>query len=324
MMKLARWCLPVLLLAACSEAPEPLLGTVEWDRLQVLAEVSEPVVELAVKEGQSVEKGELLLRLDPRRVQAQLDEAQAQQHQARARLSELRNGAREETVAAARAELEGAVSREHNARLQFQREQALFERGTIPRSQLDNTSNQLRTASAEVKARRAQLSELVKGTRLEALEQGEAALEAANARVAQLQRARQRLDVVAPVSGQVDSLPHRLGDQPRAGDALVALLAGETPYARVFVPESRRAATREGDRYRIQVDGIAESFEGVIRSVRSDPAFTPYYALSGDDASRLVYQAEIILTGEAAKGLPAGLPCQAWPLLTEDKPHAGP
>ena len=42
--------------------------------------------------------------------------------------------------------------------------------------------------------------------------------------------------------------------------------------------------------------------------IRSEPAFTPYYALVGKDAARLSYLAEIELTGQEARNLPAGLP----------------
>jgi len=41
--------------------------------------------------------------------------------------------------------------------------------------------------------------------------------------------------------------------------------------------------------------------------VRSEPSFTPYYALSGDDAARLSYLAEVTLGNDAAQ-LPPGLP----------------
>ena len=41
--------------------------------------------------------------------------------------------------------------------------------------------------------------------------------------------------------------------------------------------------------------------------IRSEPSFTPYYALIGEDAARLSYLAEVSLGGEAAE-LPAGLP----------------
>ena len=42
--------------------------------------------------------------------------------------------------------------------------------------------------------------------------------------------------------------------------------------------------------------------------IRSEPGFTPYFALVGKDAARLSYLAEIELTGEDARSLPAGLP----------------
>jgi HlyD family secretion protein len=42
--------------------------------------------------------------------------------------------------------------------------------------------------------------------------------------------------------------------------------------------------------------------------IRSEPSFTPYYALVGKDAARLSYLAEIALDGKDAARLPAGLP----------------
>jgi HlyD family secretion protein len=41
--------------------------------------------------------------------------------------------------------------------------------------------------------------------------------------------------------------------------------------------------------------------------IRSEPSFTPYYALTGEDAARLSYLAEVSLGSDAAE-LPAGLP----------------
>jgi HlyD family secretion protein len=61
----------------------------------------------------------------------------------------------------------------------------------------------------------------------------------------------------------------------------------------------------------VQVQGVAGTFAATIRSLRSDPAFTPYFALTGDDASRLAYRAELVLEGDAATKLPAGLPVEA-------------
>ena len=47
-------------------------------------------------------------------------------------------------------------------------------------------------------------------------------------------------------------------------------------------------------------------------NVRPSSSFTPYYALAGDDAARLVYRAELVLQGDGAADLPAGLPASAY------------
>ncbi|MBF6723718.1 biotin/lipoyl-binding protein, partial [Acinetobacter baumannii] len=78
-----------LLLCACGAEPgAPLPGTLEWTRIDVLAEVSEPVIALNVTEGEPVEAGEVLLRLDPRRTDARLAAAHADARRLMARLEE--------------------------------------------------------------------------------------------------------------------------------------------------------------------------------------------------------------------------------------------
>ncbi len=73
-------------------------------------------------------------------------------------------------------------------------------------------------------------------------------------------------------------------------------------------PEPIRAGVRVGTTARVHVDGHEEVLEGTVRMIRSEPGFTPYYALAGEDAARLSYLAEIALPSGEAAGLPAGLP----------------
>lgn len=301
-----------ILAAGCSRhEPPPLLGTLEWDRVTVAAEVSEPIVSIAVAEGDRVKSGDLILSLDPRRSDAALAQARAEQRRAEAALTELRRGTRIETIDAARATLTGAESTRANALRERDRLAEIRKRGLIAQADLDNAETALRTASASSNAARANLTQLLNGTRVEDIEQAEAALAAAQAAAEHAALKRARLDVRAPRDGEVDALPFKPGDQPPLGASLVSLLAGAAPYARVYVPASQRAALAEGAHCRVRVQGVAEAFDATLRTLRSDPAFTPYYALSGEDASRLAYRAELVLPGEAARRLPAGLPVQA-------------
>jgi HlyD family secretion protein len=300
------------MLAACTHKAQPrLLGTLEWDRASVAAEASEPIVSIAVVEGAAVHAGDPILELDPRRTDADLARARAQMQQAQAQLAVLRHGARAETVDGARADLARAAATAGNAARERERSISLLKEGVTTRSAYDRADSDARGAEAAERSARAKLDELVHGTRPEDIDQAEAAAAAAQFEAQSLQLKRERLSVRAPRDGRVDALPFKLGDQPPLGATLVNLLAGSAPYARVYVPASQRTQLDVGARCTVLVEGIATPFAASLRSLRSDPAFTPYYALSGDDASRLAYRAELILEGEAATHLPAGLPVTA-------------
>lgn len=305
--------LAALLLAACGgDDGDHLPGQLEYERIALPAELSEPVLALAVREGQPVAAGELLARLDPRRADARLARAEAELRQHQARLSELIHGARPETLDAARAALSRAQAVAVDAQREQRRLAELRQRELIAQAELDRADTARRRADADVRAADAQLRELTRGTREEQLRQAEAAVAAARAAVDEARIARDRLDLRAPRDGRVDALPFKPGDQPPPGAAVVTLLAGE-PYARVFVPAARRADMHQGQRFQVRIEGMAGVVAGTLRSIASEPAFTPYFALAGDDASRLVYRAEIVLD-ETARTLPAGLPLTATPV----------
>ena len=295
-------------------APAPMLGTLEWDRIAVTAEVSEPITQILVKEGDLVEADQLLMTLDPRRTQALLDAARADERRLTAALDELRHGARIETIDASRAALARTQATAANARLARDRAAEVRKKGLNSQADLDNANAALRQADADANAARANLDELLHGTRAEDLAQGEAALAQAQANVAQLGVTLERLSVRAPRAGRVDTLPFKLGDRPPQGAGVVSFLVGDAPYARVFVPEAQRTTLRQGARFNVKVEGIDRAFTATALRIASEASFTPYYALTGDDASRLVYRAELGLDGEEARNLPAGLPCQVTPL----------
>jgi HlyD family secretion protein len=305
---------PVLIttLIGCAEpGPVPLVGALEWDRIAVTAELAEPVLRWDVAEGQRVAAGDVLLEQDARRQDARIAEAESQLAAHKARLAELTHGARIETIDAARANLARARAAQTDAESEHVRVAELRKRELVAASALDQALAARNQRRAETQAAEAQLRELTQGTRPEQVEQAAAAVEQARAALTTLTLTRERLTVRAPRSGRVDALPFRPGDQPSVGAELVSLLVGEAPYARVFVPAPRRAALAPGARFAVRVEGIAEPFAATLRSIRSEPSFTPYYALAGDDASRLVYRAELVL--ENGVDLPAGLSVTAVP-----------
>jgi HlyD family secretion protein len=272
------------------------------------------VLSWAVAEGDRVPADAVLLTLDPRRQQARLEEARFRLAEADARLAELAHGARSETIQAARAALSSARAAQADAESEYTRVAELRSRDLVSASSLDQALAARDQRRAETEAAAAALEELTVGTRPEQVEQAAAAVDAAKAAVRGQELTLERLVVRAPRAGIVDALPFHPGDQPPVGAELVSLLVGDAPYARVFVPAGRRTELTPDAEFEIRIEGIDAPFTATVRSVRREPSFTPYYALTGDDASRLVFRAELMLRGDAAAALPAGLPLTAIPL----------
>ncbi len=308
-------CLLMLLpftLAGCAETePPPFIGTLEWDRVAVTAELAEPVLSWSVAEGDHVEAGTVLLEQDARRQDARIAEARGNLAASEARLAELAHGARIETIDAARANLARARAAQTDAEAEYTRVAELRKRELVSASVVDQALAARNQRRAETQAAEAQLRELTQGTRPEQIEQAAANVDTARASLASLELTRERLTVRAPRTGRIDALPFHPGDQPPVGAELVSLLVGDAPYARIFVPAPRRAEVSVGDVFDIRIEGVAAPYKAKVRSVRSEPSFTPYYALAGDDSTRLVYRAELVLEGGA--DLPAGLPLRASP-----------
>jgi HlyD family secretion protein len=300
-------------MTGCTEpGPAPIVGTLEWDRVAVTAELAEPVLEWAVAEGDPVEAGTVILEVDARRQDARIAEALSQVAMTEAQLAELTHGARVETIDAARANLARARAAQEDAESEYLRIAELRKRELVSASAVDQALAARNQRRAETSRAEAELRELTQGTRPEQIDQATAAVAAARAALETLKLTRERLTVRAPRAGRIDALPFRPGDQPPVGAELVSMLVGDTPYARVFVPAPQRAQLKIGARFDVHVQGVPTPYPATLRSIRSEPSFTPYYALAGDDASRLVYPAELVLDGGA--DLPAGLPVTAVPL----------
>ena len=261
----------VLLLSACgSDSALPLTGTLERDRMELVAEAQEPIVEIAVHEGDRVKAGQLILQLDGSEAKAKLAQAQA---------------ARDEAAA----HLPGTDATFTRAQKDYDRIQKLVKQGTRPASDLDQARDALDNARAERNAAAA------------ALAQAQAALDEAKISL-------DRLTVRAPRDANVDSLPYHLGERPPARAVVAVLLDAGSAYAQVYIPEPLLTRAVTGTRATLKFDGMDKTYTGTLRYISQDASFTPYYSLTERDRSRLAYLAKVYLQPGDAAELPSGAP----------------
>lgn len=180
-------------------------GTVVARRAVNLSfEGSGRVERVAVDEGASVATGDVLAELDVELLGAERARTASSRVPLQARLDELINGPRKETIAAARADLQALEEELSLAQLQRDRRAELVEKGTVSREQLETLAASVDTLTARRSASEARLSELENGTREETLAAQRGALAEVDAALAAIDVQISRSKLVAPFDGQIE------------------------------------------------------------------------------------------------------------------------
>ena len=205
--------------------------------VKIAPEVSGEIVEIAVREGQTVRKGQLLLRIKPDTYRAQVESQQA-----------ALSGARSASVQN-RAQLTKAES-------DYRRIQKLYEGGLISEAERN-------TAKAAYDGAKAALDSANSG-----IEQAEGALR-------QINEALSKTIIASPVDGTISSLTSRAGERvvgtsQFAGTEVMRIADLNNMEARVNVNENDVVDVKVGDVARISVDAYPDrEIRGVVREIAS-------------------------------------------------------
>jgi HlyD family secretion protein len=310
-MRLLVLLIPVLFLTSCDTARQHkvALGTLERDRIAHATAASEVIIAQPFPQGSTVKKGAVLVRLDDTLQKVQISKAEAELAQAAANLDKLRNGARAEELAAATAKVTGAKAVLAESEAQYARLSSLVRQNITSKGDLDKALSARDVAKANLNAGVEELRTLTNGTRAEDLRAAKGKVDAAAAALAGEKKRLADLSIVAAADGILDDLPWKVGERPPAGTPLAVVLAGNAPFARVYVPEPYRVKIKTGSTLTVHVDGLDVPITGQVRWISSEPAFTPYYALNQEERARLMFLAEVQLPDNQAQ-LPDGVPAQ--------------
>ena len=181
-MRIVATTVAVLLLASCAnKSTNEALGTLERDRIVLKATANEIILEQPVPEGTKVTAGTLLVQLDDTRQQAVVARAQARggagQGPAR-RIAQWRAPRRHR-----RARAPGSPARAprwSRPSASYQRAKQLLQQKLAAQATLDQALANRDSAEAALQSAQEELLRLTNGTRQEQLDQGAAALQAAD------------------------------------------------------------------------------------------------------------------------------------------------
>ena len=127
-----------------------------------------------------------------------------------------------------------------------------------------------------------------------AFEEAEAVLRTAEAR---LNSARTRLDrrrIVSPVTGIVQEVYFRQGEQVQPGRPILSLLPPGGVRVRFFVPQAELPKVKLGERIAVKCDGCAADLVARVNFISAQAEFTPPVIYSQEERARLVFRVEAI------------------------------
>ncbi len=301
--------------AGCAEpdaGPTPWQGIVEFEERRLAFEVPGRLLAIDVDEGDVVEPGQPIARLDDTLERLARDAAAAQARAARSELELLEAGSRPEDIQQVKASLRAAQATRQLAEETLAREDELAAQGVGVAAELDAARTALATASARQRELEATLKRLRRGARDQEIAAAAARLDAAEAAVT-ASDARIARHVLVPEGGGVVLDVHVENDEViQAGAPVVTVADVEHPYVDVFVPQQHVDGVALGDRVHVRVDAHALPFEGRVEHIARSTEYTPRFLFSDRERSNLVVRVRVRVDAPAGD-LHAGLPAFATP-----------
>ena len=258
--------------------------------VNISADTMGRVTDLAVEEGQRVQKGQFLLQIDPRNLTSAFNQTQASLAAARSQMDQLRVSS------------ESAKASLKQAQENFARQQQLFKQGLTPKEALDSAENTLKMRQAEVNANERQIE-----TQRLRIQQEQAVLENAKFNLSKVR-------IESPITGIVtrrnieEGETVVVGTMNNAGTVLLTVADMAVIEAEVEVDETDIPSVQLGQPTKVTIDAMpGKSFTGKVTEIGNSPIQAAGAAAASQATN---FKVKITLDGEIPEVRP-GFTCTA-------------
>jgi HlyD family secretion protein len=300
-----------LLGGGCRESQDAGLivasGHVEATEVLVSSKAAGVIESRAVDEGQAVDAGQELARIDTTDTRLALAAARAERAQAEAELRLRLAGSRAFDVREARAQVARAEADLAGAQKDLDRMQGLLAAGSGTTKARDDAGTRRDLAKSALDAARERLGRLEAGFRREEKDAARARLDAAEARVAQLEQQLRDAVIVSPVKGVVTEKLAEQGELAARGTGIVVVTDLANAWLNAYVAETDLGRLRLGQEAEVVTDD-GQVRKGRVSFVASRAEFTPKNVQTRDERVKLVYRIKLALEngdGLFKPGMPA-------------------
>ena len=247
-------------------------GRIEAEQVQIATKLAGRVVAILADEGDMVEAGAVLARMDDSELQAQLRGAKAQ-------VARAEHASMQAEASIAQRESERALAKQ-----EYQRAVILHDKGYFPTEKLDRRRSELNVAEAGHRAA------------LASLDDAAAAIEVAEAEVVRLQWLIGDTVLKAPVRGRVQYRLAQPGEVLAAGSPVLTLLDLADVYMTVFLPASAAGPLALGSEARLILDPVPQYVvPATVTFVASEAQFTPKSVETAEERDKLMFRVKLTI-----------------------------
>jgi len=289
--------------------PIKVSGNIETTEVDVGFKIPGRIVSISVQEGDWVEKGRVLAKLDDDDLRQRLELARATLKSAQARLNKLLAGSRPEELREAEAALNQAQFDLENKQAHYERMKSLHQIRVIPKETLDNAEAGYKIAKAAFQ-RATENYQLVKeGPRKEDIEDARAQVEQARASLKLTETQLGYTVLYSPISGVVLVKSGEMGEVVNPGTSILTLADIENVWLKAYIPETDLGKVKWGQEVLVTTDLRPKKvYKGKISFISSQSEFTPKQIQTEKERVTLVYRIKVDIPNpdrELKPGMPA-------------------
>lgn len=232
------------------------------------AKIEGRVEQVLVDDGDHVEAGQVLVIIEKREFEAQVEQAKANLAIAQAKLAEARAGNRPQQIAQAGASVAQAKASSNNSRRDLARADILYQQGAISAQQRDAAITAAEVADAQTQSAGEYYNLMNEGTRIEDIQLAEAQVQQAEA---VLKNAQIQLDdtvIKAPVAGQVALKSVDVGEVITIGQPLFSIANLADTWIETNIEETYVGRVKAGQYVEFTIDAYpGKKFTGTVSEV---------------------------------------------------------
>jgi len=291
-------------------------GTIEAIDVYVRSEVPGIILDYKLKEGDRVERGDLICRLDSEKLEIQLQQARAKQKELQSKLTLIRKGARTEEIERAKSSLEKALSSLEDAERDYERAKELLQDEALPPVQIDKAKLKVEANKRLVEIAQKEYEIIRQGSRPEEIQMAEAGLEGMKHQVAYIEAQLADTFTYTPRSGIIAEKLAEEGEYLPVGGLVAKIIDVDNLWLMIYLTEVEFGRVKLGDQVKVMGDSYPEhEFTGRIIYLSPEAEFTPKNIQTKAERVKLVFGVKVGLEN------PAGLLKPGMPADAVLKPH---